>query len=350
MRQKILVSVISGQTMPNFLMIRELKNWYTSMVFITTHESEGLGKEEKSRSRWIERAALLEEGSTPRIMVREDSWTDIRESLMQLPDGPDVSYTVNLTGGTKVMTLAVYEHFARPGNRIIYVPFPRNQYVELYPDISLPPQPVGFRCSLRDYFYVHGLYFTRKMELLQSGEVTMRFFNRVRSASFKTEEIREITEAHAMLTPELRTYYSGGWFEEYVYLLIKKELDLDEDQIGWGIQLSRTPDDASSDNEYDVVFVKGNSLYVIECKASAGKERNRKQNMDNYLYKLGAITREFGLKVNSYVFTLSRYRDKLGNLPSNTHKRRDILGVRDIVDQTDFLNPGESICRLFPVE
>jgi len=79
--KSVLVSVISAQTLPNFLLIKELRGLYSSMVFISTMEMEGRGNDSMSRSRWIERAAGLAEGSTPRVIVKEDSWLDIQQKL-----------------------------------------------------------------------------------------------------------------------------------------------------------------------------------------------------------------------------------------------------------------------------
>ncbi len=50
--KKVLVSVISEQTIPNLLLIKEFEGKYDDMLFISTKQME-----EKGQSRWIERAA-----------------------------------------------------------------------------------------------------------------------------------------------------------------------------------------------------------------------------------------------------------------------------------------------------
>ena len=75
--ESILVSIISDQTIPNLLIIKELADQYQSQVFITTKKMEEAGK-----SLWIEKAAGIESRSIKRIVVDENDWIDINEKLV----------------------------------------------------------------------------------------------------------------------------------------------------------------------------------------------------------------------------------------------------------------------------
>lgn len=345
--KSVLVSVISAQTVPNFLLIKELRGFYSGMVFISTPEMEGRGTDSMSRSRWIERASGIPEGSIPRVIVREDSWPDIQQILLEFFPDQSIPYLVNLTGGTKVMTLAIFRHFAVSGNTILYVPFPKNEYCELFPDIHTPPVKIKYRSTLSEYLAAHGLYFTCTAEFSKDQPTTELFFNEVQKSNFRISEIEEIKHAHDMSFPDDRKYYSGGWFEEYVYHLIKKSFNLSDRRIALGVNLYRNQEDIVSDNEYDLMFVFRNTLYVIECKTSAGNSKEYARiNLDRFLYKLGAITRDFGLKVNSYVFTLTNFRNAENRMSQQLEKRQRILGVKAIFDQVSFYNPAEIIAQL----
>ena len=344
--ETVLVSVISAQTIPNLLLINELKHRYSAMLFITTASMEGGTDPAQSRSIWIERAAGIIPGSVRRIIVEEDNWPAIRQKLSSLEDIPDQQYMVNLTGGTKVMTLAVYEHFARPGNVIYYVPFPKNEYRELYPYAHHAGYPLNTRCNLPEYLTAHGLHFTSSTMLTLPCEETQWLFNRAASRFFELRSIPEIENAHDMLRPELKTYFSGGWFEEFVFTSLKTALMLREDQAAMNVKLFRNPEDIESDNEFDVVFVADNAFYVIECKSSTGSPKNMRINTDKILYKLGAITKDFGLNVNSYLLTLSRLRNDKNEFPEKMDKRRKILGIRAILDQYDFQNMETIILKI----
>ena len=319
------------------------------MIFITTREMEGNGDENKSRSRWLERAAGIEIGSTRRIVVKEDSWADIEDKLKQISSESSTNYIVNLTGGTKVMTLALFRYFAQSGNRIFYVPFPKNEYCELYPNLHAQPAIITFRCTLSQYLATHGLYYTCNNVFVKEQESTFNLFLKAKNADFRLHEIEEIKYAHQSECPEDKCYYSGGWFEEYMYHLIKKYFKLSQSRIALNVNLYRNPDDVESDNEYDLMFVHENALFVVECKTSLGKSlENARKNIDRYLYKLGAITRDFGLKVNSYIVTLTQLRNTENKLSEKLEKRQKILGVKAIFDQSSFYHLPEMIHQLKP--
>ena len=70
------------------------------------------------------------------------------------------------------------------------------------------------------------------------------------------------------------------------------------DDIALGIELQNQK---GNKNEFDVIFTKDNALYYVECKSL-------KQNEDKkveVLYKIGALQREFGLRVKSFLVSTS---------------------------------------------
>lgn len=89
-----------------------------------------------------------------------------------------------------------------------------------------------------------------------------------------------------------------------------------------------------------MVFVKDNALYVIECKVSmTGYGKVPKSVVDEYLYKLAAISKDFGLRVNSYIFTLHQMWRFSKATQENMSKRMRILGIRDIIDGPKLTQP-----------
>lgn len=72
---------------------------------------------------------------------------------------------------------------------------------------------------------------------------------------------------------------------------------------------------------------------MIECKVTMnGPKKNPKETVEKYLYKLAAISKDFGLRVNSYLFTLHKMREMPQATQDNIKKRMRILGIRGIVD------------------
>lgn len=75
--------------------------------------------------------------------------------------------------------------------------------------------------------------------------------------------------------PDFAKYLSGGWFEEYVYLLCKphedagviKDLRINVELRLDGNNAGKQNNWITSYNELDIVFTDGHSLYIAECKA-----------------------------------------------------------------------------------
>ncbi len=144
----ILVSIISEQAIPNVLIIKEMKGKYDELLFITTDFVESKGMD-----CWIENACELEEHSVKRIKVIEDNLTDILEKLTGL-DKQNTRYLVNISGGTKVMTIGVYSFFACNQNQIIYVPIGKNKFNQIYP--SALETAIHYRLNLSEYLTAYG--------------------------------------------------------------------------------------------------------------------------------------------------------------------------------------------------
>ncbi len=56
-----------------------------------------------------------------------DRWIEGRENS---------EFVVNLTGGTKIMSIAAYEYFKDFSSKMIYVPIPKNEFITPFPKKS----------------------------------------------------------------------------------------------------------------------------------------------------------------------------------------------------------------------
>ena len=102
--------------------------------------------------------------------------------------------------------------------------------------------------------------------------------------------------------PLFSTYISGGWFEEYMYILLEpymKAGQIYDLRIGLEIAFKETIDKKQSFalgdlknvlgetyQELDLVFTDGRKLYIVECKAGTVKS--------DHVMKLQNIVRYFG--------------------------------------------------------
>lgn len=322
--QTILISVISDQTIPNLLIIKEFEGQYPGQVFISTLKMESDGK-----SRWIELAAGLEPNSVSRVVVDENSWHDIKNKLQKYTWPENSRFLVNLTGGTKVMTLAVYEFFARPGNRIVYAPIGKNQFEELFPNRDLVPEKMFYRLNVSEYLSAYGISFIKKETPLKSLGELKTIFNSFKNKGY---EINSLNDGYP---PEWRNYFTGVWFEEYLFYQIKNELKLNEGFIELGVELMHFNETRTggNDQELDIVFTLENELYLVEAKVSLGKPPVKKEAIHQIIFKLSAINKNFGLRSHASVITLADVNDRSENFRRDLERKMKVLGIKAIIDR-----------------
>lgn len=326
---KTIVSILSDHLLPNFLFIKEMEGQYSDLLFVSTPQME---MQEKAMH--LEVALGRKEGSVRRIVVANDNYKEILDALSAEQLSDSVEYVVNITGGTKTMSLAVHEYFCQFNASFVYVPIGKNSYYDFSTDQT---HSLDYRVSLNEYFTLYGLAYDYDNDLICDAQRPFNLFNEQKMSNFYlTEELRYAQKAPR---PELRRYLGGEWFEEYVYLRIKRDFKLRDEDIAKSVKICRLSS-TSNDNELDVVFVKDNALYVIECKVSmTGYGKEPKSVVDEYLYKLAAISKDFGLRVNSYIFTLHQMWRFAKATQENMSKRMRILGIRDIIDGPKLTQP-----------
>ncbi|NIA10560.1 MAG: DUF1887 family protein [Nitrospiraceae bacterium] len=342
----VLVSLVSEQVIPNVLFIEEMKrrkNDVQMYLFVSTELMENKGK-----TSCIISGSHIEKSKTKTIKVVEDSIEDINCNLMKFSEelsGED-DVIVNLTGGTKIMSIGVYNFFKEMGANIYYLPIGKN----ICKRMSLTSYQLNFRISLEDYLTSHGIKIASDdiNSILKSNEYTKGFFSDFLDNKFDMvsklggvinknglideeaklflEEINFGAEENEQLdVDEIKYLTLGGWLEEYTYSLIKEKLQLGENEIGLNIQISHK----DSPNELDVMFVLENTLYVVECKTSLSKGMLAKT-----LYKISALKNNYGLSAKSYVFTLDKnLREPEGTIKEDYKNRASLLGVH-LVDRT----------------
>lgn len=326
---KTIVSILSDHLLPNFLFIKEMEGQYSDLLFVSTPQME---MQEKAMH--LEVALGRKERSVRRIVVANDNYKEILDALHAEQLSDSVEYVVNITGGTKTMSLAVHEYFCQFNASFVYVPIGKNSYYDFSTDQT---HSLDYRVSLNEYFTLYGLAYDYDNDLICDAQRPFNLFNEQKMSNFYlTKELRYAQKAPR---PELRRYLGGEWFEEYVYLRIKRDFNLRDEDIAKSVKICRLSS-TSNDNELDVVFVKDNALYVIECKVSmTGYGKEPKSVVDEYLYKLAAISKDFGLRVNSYIFTLHQMWRFAKATQENMSKRMRILGIRDIIDGPKLTQP-----------
>lgn len=336
---RILISILSDYMQPNFLLIKEFEGKYDDLVFISTEDMES---DKKRKSHWLEKALKLPEKSVKCIKVVEDDFESIKQRLNQEFFSKDDFYILNLTGGTKLMPLAVYEYFTQNNytSEFYYVPNNKTVIKDLSSNKEIKLQ---YRLNLEEYFTLNGLRYVSSANIYPEIDAK-KLFIKLKQLHFDRRKHKKIANAHTLQSSEDKLYYSGAWFEEYCYYRLKTELQLNDESIAHGNKIYRG-DNVQYDNEIDVMFIKDNQLHIFECKVSMWgnvtnfekANDNVKDNLDGFMYKLAAIAKDYGFRPNSYILTLHNIRDNFNiHAMESLEKRQRVLGINGLKDCNDF--------------
>ena len=359
MSRKVLVSLVSDQTLPNVELIKEFQSEINHHLLIHS-------KEKIDQVNWILQACQLNDESMYSLLeVDVFNIEDIENKLKSYAFNDD-EYILNITGGTKLMILVLQEFFRNYGAKIFYLTGKNCEYIKTFPINGKRRFKLESKIALDEYLAAYGFIIKSKGRIQRDFEQSKRIFKLVKDGG-DLSVTRKITRGAKMsissqieikdfiseigfkpniegeLSKQETKYLTGEWFEEYVYLALINEFGFSEDEIGIGYQLRKK----DTPNELDIMFVLSHKLYIIECKTSVfnrviinEKEKN-KNLLGEIIYKSDALKNKFGLFANTYVLTLSELKDDTGN-PLNENKeyfnRAELSKVKIISRKDIFSN------------
>lgn len=302
---------------------------YDELLFVTT--SKMLLSESGTR---LENTLGIPENSVRRIEVSEEDLNEMLQKLESEHFSEGDQFIVNLTCGTKIMAIGVYEYFSKFDSSFYYVPIGKNKIEDVRTSEDIP---LHYRVNLQEYLSLYGITTETNKSLLYPAEHTFAFFERFKKANFNRYKMPEILSAHSYGESD-RMYYSGSWFEEYTYLRIKEEKQLEDDCIRYGVKIYRKESGEQNDNEIDVMYVVDNKLYIGECKVSmiGTQQANGVKLLEQFMYKLAAIAKDFGLIVTPYIFTLHSFNRVSPFTMQAVYKRMKILGIKGLLESNKF--------------
>ncbi len=340
---RTIVSIVSEQTIPNYIFIKEMFLPGDKLIFIASQNERIISKCENiiNTLQWsIEPQKIIfpQKGN-------EENWQSIHDAITPYLS-KDEQYIVNLTGGTKYMALAIEMIFSKYNSEFYYIPFPKNTILKLRANHC---KSITYRTNVNEYMSLYGLpissgelvhnkeYSQNVLELfkhLSNNEFSilekLRAYRDTKPIKISFLETKEDTEKKPaikglskflefisypiknadMIDKYDIRYITGGWFEEYVYYLIKDTLKPTDIQIGVLIRETKE----TNMNDLDVVFTLGNKLFVIECKTGVGG----RSLFSQIVYKASALKETLlGLSGKSYIFSLSPEDVKLQNVAKN---------------------------------
>lgn len=352
----LLVSLVSDQTIPNVQLIKEFQGEITDYLFISTE-----GMENKGTRKWIEDTCGIK-GKV--LIVKQFSFLDIKEHLNTFDFDTFDKIAVNLTGGTKVMTLVASDYFKDKGADIYYVTGEHDEYLKLFPVTKNNLRTFNEKISLSDYLHSYGFDYTPPtysgFAFEQSKKIynafcskdispyleAIKFLQKKRNKAIDTTDYYNVDYFlkvinYTPITPnklskEETKYLTGEWFEEYIGMTIKEELCLSDNELFVGTVISKhlpsqvknmsknllgkdaMLSEDSFNNEMDVMFMFKNKFYSIECKSSivalktievSGEYREKEYNiLGETIYKSDSLKNRFGLYPQTYIITLSDFK------------------------------------------
>ena len=289
---------------------------------------------------------------TPITVDENDLKEIIKKIEVQFSDLPIYDEIhVNITGGTKIMSIACYEVFKNKENTVLYYQ-PVNKPVQILnskiPEISknnieanisikeyLDAYNVAYKIDnicVKDWNYnqavlpiVENMTNERSIYLeLQNNEYFRKMLKKKGALEFdkidseKLSRLQNNPTVEQLVSCSVRfgfgsdkitgkeiKYITGGWFEEYVYQKLKTKKKLDDDSIALNIRIVNSDD--KDKNELDVAYIEGKTnprLNIVECKSFIDEALQAKLLTDT-LYKMQALKKDFGLTVKSYLYTMS---------------------------------------------
>ncbi|MGO8747874.1 MAG: Card1-like endonuclease domain-containing protein [Thermoguttaceae bacterium] len=373
----VLLCLLSDQHVPNLLSVHHFQPDHLVLV-----ESDGMQKKHAARHLL---AALrmggcdYDQRNTIQPLEAEDNLEAVGRALRRaFGRCAAEDWIVNLSGGTKPMSIAAYEFFKALGARLVYINVPRPN--ELLGLDGRPTEICGYRPSVNEFLAGYGFEPRKKPDDIADAESRARQSwscarriaavcppqsllnlgdlqepeNKKRWDQARKKGLSIQRDQLGPLLPELRDairegfglepdgdslrgqldkygveFLTGGWLEVFLWGLLERHAE----SLGiWDVRLGLQPGkigiDTSSD--FDVAFMHRYRLAIVECKSGA-QEHDPGADV---LHKLEAVVRQFrALLVNSYLATTSsNVLDKEGQLRPAVRNRAAIYGSR-IVDR-----------------
>jgi len=351
---KTLVNIITeDEPIANYLFVKEMYQEGDRFMFISAKDTE---EDMDEFSAFLNIPANRIDEVLLKSDADELTWERMCQIIRSHLDR-QTQYFVNLAGGTRFMALAVQSVFEKFDSRFFYIPEEENVIVNSKFDDILDNNddyfyPINYRMSVREYLLAHGLHssgggipmhteeyatdmflvFSQRLipyQFYETLNVLRNYRNRRRISVELLEnpthpscepvpKLQELLEFINYQMDDTNTltgadieYITGGWFEEYVYYLVKKYV-VTQDLV---MNLQVYKKGMRHRNELDVAFTKGNKLFVIECKSGVDSERM----FNEIVYKACALKEAlFGIACNSYVFSLKK--DESGELKKTASK------------------------------
>ncbi len=348
----LIVNLIGGQTTPNIQFIKEFYQDDNELLLITTEDMEKSGQ-----SRWLLNAAQIKEERVKKLLVPPYNLKLMRQELAKLDYDKYDKIVVNITGGTKIMSLTTFDFFKNKGADIYYLTGRSGQYYKIFPERKSNEYTLKNHITLDEYLKANGFKMKKTTPSGIPFDYTNWFFKwfieernsehhkviaelqepkqKYRDKGCKIKNVEGLTGLLAeinfpyegeKLSKYQVKYLTGEWFEEYIYYIVEKRLNIGSDLLQTGVQLVKN----QVENEYDVIFLYNERLHLIECKTYILSDR-KKGLVNETIYKSASLIKQMGIFAQSYIFTLNKEEDlKKASLDRAKELKIKMVGLENL--------------------
>lgn len=343
---KVFIQIVTGQTMANLLPILAFKPEVVVMLI-----SEKFAEKSKMLEQIFTQIPQLEH--TKRVIFNhlpDSNGLDIQnfglEVRTQLEEQfPKAKFFYDLTGGSKLMAVALAAVFTDENYTQLYLNTENNLFEYIEPQ-GKSPDPLADLIDAKTYLAINGAFWRSaqseesawQQKIEQRKAVTFSFatllskrqndmqslipqlnraaslciekgkktFSAKQTINFLPRSCTSLMQAladHGLIdwsTEEEKNIYfknedavnyiNGGWLEEYFYL-VTQQVNLTDSHCGVKI-IDSTIKKTDSHNELDGLIAFNNRLLLTECKTAKIGDNEQKDN--NILYKLDSIASHIG--------------------------------------------------------
>jgi len=393
---KIMVCLISDQHVPNLLTVHAIEPDILILI-----ETPGM-KIKKGASNFI-RALRMGTSRKPKCRIktlREENSIESMSRLLEdlLLEYPDAEWTVNITGGTKPMSIGAFEFFKNKTASILYVPivsqsraidFSNGKFVDLEYKLKIKEFLAGYGFNylksdetiLRDEKQANKL-FELATNLSSNIDIAHKIMNDLDIAFMETygkglevarkrarnrgttltnfkipdQIIRNLLSLafdlkddglnlNGALKNQAIKFLTGGWLEVFIWGILSKysyDLALYDVRLGPhpGKKSNKKDSTNKVTNDWDIAFMHGQSLRFVECKTG---DQKHDPTGNETLYKVEAIKKQLGaLNIKSYLATTAPNILDSGEIKETIDDRAMLYNCTII--------PGKNISKIAEME
>lgn len=294
------VCIVSGEPLPNFLPAISGDLGRAKIVLL---ESPPM----RDKANLLEAALQSKNRSITRYPIDDTSDLVSFRNQIQAVLARHPHAALNATGGLKTMSLIAYEVF-RAANRPVFYSERDNRIIWLNP-IEQPQQSLPGLLTIESYLSAFGqpvLQINREPHAGDGGTAMLTRLHTLPKAG-KGDHTR-----------------IGEKFESLVFRAACKALQTlppsGIQDIAWGVKAG-----GNSPDEFDVVIVRDNILYLIECKNVSHAD-----GFNSFINKLDALRRKRGITARTALITTAHIPQNGGNAKRAAENRILLLGDNDL--------------------